>query len=93
MKDRSFPYQRTSAKIVHGGGSTFDVVSRLQSHVTPVPKIPGKESWSHTLEDSPQHAKSTQFCIPESPLSFIKPSVCTTLKHLPAFSREEKTFV
>lgn len=27
-------------KMVHGGGSTFDVVSRLQSQATPVPKIP-----------------------------------------------------
>lgn len=39
-----------------------------------------QDSWigklvTHT-EDSPQHAKSTQLCIPEFPLSFIKPLLC-----------------
>lgn len=34
------------------------------------PRFLDRESWSHTLEDSPQCAKSSQPCIPKSPVSF-----------------------
>lgn len=59
------------------------------------PRFLDRESWSHTLEDSPQCAKSSQLCILKSPLSFSLaplPLLCLHSSKALHFTGEKKSF-